>query len=62
MARAYETAFDAYLARNFGLAVALLEPQASEDPPSRVLLARCKELAQHPPPADWTGVYVAKSK
>ena len=33
-----------------------------DDPPSRVLAARCEAMAIDPPPADWNGVYVAKTK
>jgi adenylate cyclase len=57
----YERAFEAYLARDFRTALALLAG-ASEDPPSRVLHERCQELSLAPPPADWGGVHVAKSK
>ena len=57
----YESAFDAYLARDFSTAAALLA-NAEDDPPSRVLYERCLELSQTPPPADWGGVHVAKSK
>jgi len=34
----------------------------SADGPSRVYLARIQEYLASPPPADWDGVYVAKSK
>jgi adenylate cyclase len=61
-ARRYEEAFDAYLARDFARAVALLEPYAAEDPPSAVLVERCRKLAAHPPHDSWTGVHVASSK
>jgi adenylate cyclase len=30
--------------------------------PSLVMLKRCEELKSHPPPADWDGVYVMKTK
>ncbi|MGH7298736.1 MAG: adenylate/guanylate cyclase domain-containing protein, partial [Polyangiaceae bacterium] len=59
--RAYEDAFQAYLARDFEGARARLSPLL-DDPPSRVLHARCEALLAHPPPPDWDGVYVAKSK
>lgn len=59
--RAYEAALDAYLARDFRKAQATLEALA-DDPPSRRLAERCKDLLEHPPPEDWDGVYVATSK
>jgi adenylate cyclase len=58
----YEEAFDAYLAREFARAATILEPLRSEDPPSAVLHARCKELGTRPPAEGWTGVHVAASK
>lgn len=61
-ARRYEEAFDAYLARDFERAITLVEPLAAEDPPSAVLVERCRQLAVRPPPAAWTGVHVASSK
>ncbi|MBI2863238.1 MAG: adenylate/guanylate cyclase domain-containing protein [Chloroflexi bacterium] len=33
-----------------------------DDGPSAFHLQRCRELAENPPPAEWDGVYVAKSK
>jgi adenylate cyclase len=30
--------------------------------PSRVMIARCEYLQQHPPAADWSGVYVMRDK
>ncbi len=57
----YETAFDAYLARDFATASELLDG-TNDDPPSRVLKERCRVLRTAPPPADWGGVHVAKSK
>jgi adenylate cyclase len=62
VARRYEEAFDAYLARRFGEAAELLAPLAPSDPPSAVLLARCEALGAAPPPASWTGIHVASSK
>jgi adenylate cyclase len=59
--RAYEEAFAAYLARDFTRAVDTLRA-LPDDPPSKVLAARCASMITDPPPADWDGVYVAKSK
>jgi adenylate cyclase len=58
---AYETAFDAYLGRDFAAAAEILESQTS-DAPSAVLLNRCRAFEQEPPPSDWRGVSVATSK
>jgi adenylate cyclase len=62
LARVYEQAFVAYLAKDFATAEGMLAPQAEDDPPSAVLLARCRHLAEEPPPDGWSGVYVATSK
>jgi hypothetical protein len=58
---AYETAFTAYAAGNFEGALALLQESAS-DPPSTVLIERCKAFLQVPPPADWRGICISASK
>ena len=33
-----------------------------EDGPSKVYFARCKHYLQSPPPEDWDGVFVMKTK
>ena len=58
---AYETAFSAYAAGKFERALAILQENAS-DPPSTVLIERCKAFLQVPPPADWRGIYISASK
>ncbi len=58
---AYETAFSAYAAGNFDRALAVLQENAS-DPPSTVLIERCKTFLQVPPPANWRGIYISASK
>ena len=60
-ARGYERALEAYFARDFAGARAMLV-LLQDDPPSRVLLQRCDAMLADPPPADWNGVYVATSK
>jgi adenylate cyclase len=61
LARAYETALEAYFARDFAGARDLLRSH-TDDPPSRVLTARCEAMIANPPPVDWNGVFVATSK
>jgi hypothetical protein len=34
----------------------------SEDGPSKVYYARCKHYIENPPPEDWDGVFVMKTK
>jgi adenylate cyclase len=59
--RRYEEAFLAYLARDFGRALDLLDGQSS-DPPSVVLAERCRLLRETPPGPGWSGVFVATHK
>lgn len=58
---AYETAFAAYLARDFEQALTILRDYES-DAPSAVLTERCRTYLHAPPHADWQGVYVSRSK
>ena len=58
---AYETAFAAYLARDFEQALTILREYES-DAPSAVLIERCRTYLHAPPHADWQGVYVSLSK
>jgi adenylate cyclase len=60
-AEAYERALDVYFGGDFGQAIDLLRAHA-DDPPSRVLVERCKAMIARPPPQGWNGVYVAASK
>lgn len=60
LARAYEEALALYREGRFAEAGAAFDAVPG-DPPAAVLAARCRELAAHPP-ADWTGVHVARSK
>jgi len=59
--RGYESALQRYWARDFAGALSILESQLT-DGPSRVLAERARALAADPPPADWDGVYVARTK
>lgn len=54
-ARAYEQAFDHYLARRFDQALALLDP-------AEPLAERCRHYLTDPPPPDWDGIFVAQFK
>ena len=58
---AYEDAFGAYVKRDFAAAIAILEKHDA-DPPSAVLIDRCRAFQQTPPAADWRGVYTSMSK
>lgn len=58
---AYEAAFDAYVARNFEKAIAILERNI-DDQPSVILLNRCRAFQKDPPPRDWRGVHVSMAK
>jgi adenylate cyclase len=58
---AYEEAFAAYLARDFARAAEILGAMP-DDPPSRVLAARCAAMMAEPPPDGWDGVTVATTK
>jgi adenylate cyclase len=59
--RAYEAAFDAYLARDFARAVEILDGTQT-DAPSIVLRERCQTFLRTPPPSDWHGVHISLSK
>ena len=57
---AYEAALDAYTGGDFAGALAGFAALA-DDPPSRVLAARCRDFLATPP-AEWNGVFVAATK
>jgi adenylate cyclase len=60
-ARTYERALDAYFARDFDGARALLGA-LGDDGPARVLAERCQALRAAPPPPDWDGTFAAPEK
>jgi hypothetical protein len=65
MAEQYESAFELYQRRDWGAAERnLLEllQQFPDDGPAKMLVKRIHEFAAEAPPANWDGVYVAKSK
>jgi tetratricopeptide (TPR) repeat protein len=54
-----------YKLREFEKASACFEDALRVDPadgPSRIYVERCRELLRNPPPEDWDGVYVMKTK
>jgi adenylate cyclase len=60
----FEGALEKYRSQNFAGAKLVFAELAStrNDGPSRLYSGRCDEYLAVPPPADWDGVYVAKSK
>ena len=65
MAEQYESAFESYQRRDWSTAEKnLLEllQQFPDDGPAKMLVKRIGEFAAEAPPANWDGVYVAKSK
>jgi adenylate cyclase len=62
---AYNQALEAYRAHQWEQAAGRLKSILREYPsdgPSQVLLQRCLEFVDQPPPEDWDGVYEMKSK
>lgn len=60
-----EAAIAAYVRRDFRHAAALCEAllrQRPGDQPAALLLERCREFLNVPPPPDWSGVYIARQK
>jgi tetratricopeptide (TPR) repeat protein len=54
-----------YKLQNFPEAVKYFAAALKLDPndgPSKEYLKRCKEFVENPPPEDWDGVYVMKTK
>lgn len=65
LARLFGEGLEAYLARDFRCAAEQYQAALRIKPgdrPSAVLLEQCRELLAAPPPADWSGVYVATAK
>lgn len=65
MIQVFGEGFDLYHKREFGAAVQKFK-KALEikpgDPPSELYVERCEEYVQSPPPENWDGVYVMKTK
>jgi hypothetical protein len=62
--RGFETARGLYESRRFEAAGDAFEQLLTlcDDPPSRVLLARCRAWTAAPPPEDWDGSYRIEGK
>ena len=61
----YNAGIDRYLAREWDAAVAAFERAlaiTADDGPSRLYIDRCRAYRNDPPPADWNGVWVLKTK
>ena len=62
---AFAEGAQAYKQRDWERALAAFQEALRLDPndqPSNIYLARCQAYQQHPPPDDWDGVFVMKSK
>ena len=61
----YQSGLDLYRARHWREAQEVfrdIQAMAPDDGPSAVYLRRSSEFCSDPPPTEWNGVYVAKSK
>lgn len=57
----FASGLDAYYAGRFQEAARFFETFENQDPPSKILLERCRQLAKAPPPA-WDGVWEMHGK
>jgi adenylate cyclase len=62
--QSFEDALEKYRSQNFADAKLVFDELVSSanDGPSRLYAGRCDDYLAEPPPADWDGVYTAKSK
>lgn len=60
----FEEGLQLYRSQKFAQAKIIFEQlvQTTNDGPSNLYIARCDDYCANPPPADWDGVYTAKSK
>jgi adenylate cyclase len=58
----FERALALHDARDFAAALKIFRKLASADPPSRVYAERCEAYGANPPPPDWQGEFVLKTK
>ena len=65
LAGLFKDALVSYRKGDFNIAKAAFEDILSkypDDGPSAVYIGRCDEYIEIPPPSDWDGIYVAKTK
>ncbi|OYZ11966.1 MAG: hypothetical protein B7Y39_18995, partial [Bdellovibrio sp. 28-41-41] len=61
----FKTGYELYLVKDFESAITKFEKALilkEDDPVSKLYTKRCQEFLKDPPPADWDGVYVMKTK
>ena len=60
----YHEALEEYTSRNWTKAIKMFDSivEMYKDPPSAAYLERCQKFKKNPPPADWDGVFILKSK
>jgi adenylate cyclase len=60
----FKNALELYKSQKWQAAKKIFEEcdKKYSDPPSAVYMERCQEFIKNPPPANWNGVYVLKSK
>jgi adenylate cyclase len=58
-------ALDAYLDRRWDEAIGFYEKVLqldAADQPSRLMLTRCRQYRENPPPGEWTGIHQLQDK
>jgi adenylate cyclase len=58
----FDRALALHDARDFAGALKVFRKLAAADPPSKVYAERCEAYIATPPPADWQGEFVLKTK
>ena len=61
----FKDAYKYYHDRQFNKSVELLQEALSKNPtdgPSKLYLQRCQDFIATPPPEDWDGVFIMKTK
>jgi adenylate cyclase len=61
----FTNGFENYLHQKWEDAYKMFQQALAIDPndgPSRVYIQRCKQFVEHPPPADWDGVFTLRTK
>jgi adenylate cyclase len=64
LCRLYQDALERYLAQDWDGAIAAFAQLVADyrDAPATVMLERCRQLREQPPPADWDGSFAHQSK